>query len=288
MYKQCSIKQIIAVLLSLLLMVGLLPNGTATAQETDIVQEVNDSVIVESNDEELVVKTDIEFEENVPTNEATEEPVSEEIKEAEVALSINYETNEITLESVEMDTEGSKVVKEYKVDVETANDEEIVATFTDVNTNKEYNIDTKELQASVAFLIPVGVVIGEALLAHLISIGLATVIGGVAYIAISEFLKKKKTKNHYAAAIVGKKLFIGFGLSHKSAASRLKKGKDTWSTSKNNAKSVAKAGSPIKKIIGPEVDKKGAGKVYHYHPIKGYNKGKAIKIGSHAFYGAPR
>ncbi|TDL89552.1 hypothetical protein E2R55_09260 [Vibrio vulnificus] len=68
----------------------------------------------------------------------------------------------------------------------------------------------------------------------------------------------------------------------------MKSGADTWSTSKSNAQSVAKAASPISKVLGPEIDKSGKGKVYHYHPISGIKQGVSVRMGSHAFYGTPR
>ncbi|MFY0801920.1 SAR2788 family putative toxin [Peribacillus frigoritolerans] len=316
MMNKWTFKQVISVLLALVLVVGLLPHRIATAEgineksaaedinkgtgliqgQTDgevdqVIEEINDeeNVSVEYNDEEIVVETKVEFEEEVFEEVPNEATSVYDIENAQVALSVNHETNDIILKSIEKDVVGNEVEKEYKVDVETATEEEIVATFTDVATGQEFKVDSNELQASfVWFLVPVGVVIGEVLLAHLISAGLAIVISGVAYLAVAEFLKRPKTKSHYTAVRKSSGLFIGNGITHAKAASRLKSGADTWSTSKSNAQSVAKAASPISKALGPEIDKSGKGKLYHYHPISGYKQGVSVRMGSHAFYGSPR
>ncbi|MGP3610597.1 SAR2788 family putative toxin [Anoxybacteroides rupiense] len=120
---------------------------------------------------------------------------------ATVSLSLDKGTNEFTVTSIETDSQGNQVEKEYKVDVENATEDGIVATFTDMGTGEKYELNTNQLHASFAFLIPIGVIIGEALLEHLIAIGLATVIAGVTYTvasSVSETLRKKQY-DHYPA-----------------------------------------------------------------------------------------
>lgn len=203
-------------------------------------------------------------------------------------MTLNKENMEVILETDEISQETGKRGKEYKVNIENATAERVEATFTDTETNESYEVNSDEITASFVWFVPIGIAIGEALLAHLISIGLAVTISGVTYIAYSEFKKRKRTYSHYMAIRKDKGLFIGNGLKRSAAVSRLKKGGDTWSTSKNNAKSIAKDASPIKKIVGPEIDKKGKGKHYHYHPISGYKHGKGVRMKAHAFYGAAR
>ncbi|MEC3608533.1 SAR2788 family putative toxin [Bacillus glycinifermentans] len=203
-------------------------------------------------------------------------------------MTLDKENMEISLETDEISQDTGKKGKEYKVNIENATDEKIEATFIDTETNEKYEINSDEITASFVWFIPIGIAIGEALLAHLISIGLAVTISGVTYIAYSEFKKRKRTYSHYMAVRKSKGLFIGNGLKRSAAVARLKRGDDTWSTSKNNAKSIAKAASPIKKIVGPEIDKKGKGKHYHYHPISRYKHGKGVRMKAHAFYGAAR
>lgn len=93
----------------------------------------------------------------------------------------------------------------------------------------------KDHNGHFAFLIPIGVVIGGYLIEHLIVAGLALVISGVTYIAVSEFEKRPKSYNHYVAIRERGRLFIGNGLSRAKAVLRLRSGLDTWSTSKSNA-----------------------------------------------------
>lgn len=203
-------------------------------------------------------------------------------------MTLDKENMKLSLITDEISQKTGEKGKEYKVNIENATNEKIEATFTDTETNKKYEINSDEVTASFVWFIPIGIVIGEALLAHLISIGLAVTISGVTYVAYSEFKKRKRTYSHYMAVRKSKGLFIGNGLKRPAAIARLKRGDDTWSTSKNNAKSIAKAASPIKKIVGPEIDKKGKGKHYHYHSISRYKHGKGVRMKAHAFYGAAR
>lgn len=147
--------------------------------------------------------------------------------------------------SVETDSEGNQVEKEYKVDVQQATEHGIVATFTDMNTGEKYEINTNELHASFAFLIPIAVVVGEALLEHLIAMGLAFVIAGVTYTLASEIVPTLRNKNydHYAAYLKTKEgVYIGNPISLSEAISRLN-GKDfetnnVWSKTSGLAKKV--------------------------------------------------
>jgi hypothetical protein len=203
-------------------------------------------------------------------------------------LKFDKETKEISLKTNEKSKNTGKNETKYKVEVDTATEEKIEATFINVETGEEYDVNTDELQASFAFLIPIGIVIGEALIAHLIAIGLALVISGVTYIAYTEFIKKKRTYSHYMATRQSSGIFIGNGLSASKATSRLKSGGDTWSNSSYGAKGIAKNASPYLKTLGAEIDKYGSGKHYHYHPVVGYTTSGISIRGAHAFYGAPR
>lgn len=160
---------------------------------------------------------------------------------------MDKDTREFTVKSVETDSEGNQVEKEYKVDVQQATEHGIVATFTDMNTGEKYEINTNELHASFAFLIPIAVVVGEALLEHLIAMGLAFVIAGVTYTLASEIVPTLRNKNydHYAAYLKTKEgVYIGNPISLSEAISRLN-GKDfetnnVWSKTSGLAKKVAK------------------------------------------------
>ncbi|WP_222124336.1 SAR2788 family putative toxin, partial [Bacillus pumilus] len=103
------------------------------------------------------------------------------------------ENMKLSLITDEISQKTGEKGKEYKVNIENATNEKIEATFTDTATNKKYEINSDEVTPSFVWFIPIGIVIGEALLAHLISIGLAVTISGVTYVAYSEFRKRKRT-----------------------------------------------------------------------------------------------
>lgn len=142
-------------------------------------------------------------------------------------LKFDKETNDFSLSTNEKSRSG-KNNAEYKIDVETATSEKIEATFTDIETGEVYVINTDELQASFAFLLPIGVIIGEALLAHLVAAGLAFTIAGITYVVATEIINdlQKKKDNHYAAKLKKDVLYIGASLLLSQAATHLASGKD--------------------------------------------------------------
>lgn len=309
------LKQLLSLLTAAILIIsGLVPANNVFAESNDVVIEpisnLVDEVIVNSSGEAIVLETDISFDKEVyelsekklqtidksRTTTFQENLIAETlpVTDAKVTLTLEHETNEIKIKSIETDQTGREITNEYDVVIENATQESgIQAKFIDTITGEEYEIDSEEIEASVVwFAIPIGVAIGEALLAHLISIGLATVIAGVTYIAISEFLKRPKSYNHYKALIdkETKMLWVSDGISKASAVLRLKAGQSTWSTSQSNARIIAKEASPIGNSVGPEIDGGNrTGKLYHYHPVTGYYNGEAIRLaGAHAFYGNPQ
>ena len=157
-------------------------------------------------------------------------------------LKLDKETNELSLNTNEKSNKSGKNEREYKIDVETATSEKIEATFIDLETGEEYSVNTDELQASIAFLIPLGVVIGEALLAHLVAAGLAITIAGMTYVVATEVIEKlnKENHNHYAAKLKNDKLYIGNNISLKAAGEFLKDGGDVWSKTGDLAAKVAR------------------------------------------------
>jgi hypothetical protein len=55
-------------------------------------------------------------------------------------------------------------------------------------------VNSNEAHASMAFLVPIGVVIGEALLSHLIAASAAIVIAGVTYTVASKVASTLRKK----------------------------------------------------------------------------------------------
>ncbi|MDX8346333.1 SAR2788 family putative toxin [Rossellomorea sp. YZS02] len=227
----------------------------------------SDITLVENTEEEITVQTNAEKENAV------------------VSATLDKESNTFTINSTEENELGQMIEKSYNVIVNTATDEEFIATFIDQETGEQYEVNSNELNASLVWLIPLGVVLGEALIAHLISAGLAVVIAGVTYTAVkevSEKLKKKK-HDHYMAILTKGDLFIGNPLSEAQAVSRLKskdkKANNVWSVSYSKAALIARKAGGNKAPIGPERDKgKSSAEGYYFH-FHLYNRS-----GGHSFY----
>ncbi|MEK4198117.1 SAR2788 family putative toxin [Cytobacillus sp. FSL K6-0265] len=290
-----NFNKIIAIILVSTMIVSL-PLNVSNAQgvpKENFDEILSDELDYEINEEGLTVETELSLEESEYSQEnsfqldnSTQE---KDVEHVEVNLDLTLDEDEDSrLISIETDSDGNTVEKEYQVVIEEADEEKIIATFIDLSTGEEYTYNSTELSASFAPAIPIGIGIGKALLDSLFAAGLAVVIAGVTYVSYSEFSKKKKTKSHYMATRKSSGLFIGNGMSRTKAVSHLKSGKDTWSTSKSNAQSIAKSASPKGKAVGAEIDKNGKGKHYHYHPVKSVKQGKSVRMASHAFYGAPR
>lgn len=204
--------------------------------------------------------------------------------EYDVVATMNEDTKDVVLEVESTEKSQPEV---YQVDIHEADGDLLVATFTDKATGKKYEVDNTKAKSNFAFVIPIGIVIGEALVAHLLAASLAIVVAGVTYVAATEIaskLRKEKRYEHYAATLNKAKtgMYIGPSLTYKQAKSKLKKG-DVWSISKSLARKVAQGAGGNRIPIGPEIhnkDKNGkvkSGKYYyHYHT---YNR-----AGGHSFY----
>src|SRR5687767_5963163 len=89
-----------------------------------------------------------------------------------------------------------KEERNYKVVIDDVVDEAIDATFTDIETNEVYKIEKDKLHASFAFLVPIGVVIGEWLLSQLLAMALAITIGSISYTLVTEVAATKGTSTN--------------------------------------------------------------------------------------------
>jgi hypothetical protein len=183
------------------------------------------------------------------------------------------------ISSVEKDSEGNDLVKEYAVELKEASEDKIVAVFKDTETNEEFVVNSNEAHASMAFLAPIGVVIGEALLSHLIAASAAVVIAGVTYTVASKVASKLRNKSydHYAAVIRKGDVYIGNPISYSAAVARMKSGGDVWSKSYSLAAKVARGAGNGRTPVGPE--RHGNGKPGYYWHFHTYNRS-----GGHSFY----
>jgi hypothetical protein len=171
--------------------------------------------------------------------------------------------------------------RQYEADILHALNGRLRATLHDVQTDRLIPLDSAQFKASF-LVIPVIVMIGELLLAHLIALSLAVVITGITYIALSrvaESLRKQKPE-HYAAYLDTKRgVFIGEPLSRTAAALRLRSTahgvNNTWSKSIGLARDVAFLVHG-KTPVGPEIHGPMPLYQYHFHPFN--------RSGGHAFY----
>lgn len=208
-----------------------------------------------------------------------------EQENVEAILTMDKENQELTLATNEESKKTTKKERNYKVIINDIKNDSVVATFIDTETNEVYHIDQTKKEPSFAFLVPIGVVIGEWLLAQLIAAATAVTIGGIVYTVateVAETLKKEKY-NHYAAKIMQGKIWLGPALSLDQAVSRFIGfdiyNRDVWSTKFNYAWQVAYEAGGKKTPVGPETsngsDDEG---IYwpHYHTWN--------RVGGHSFY----
>lgn len=123
------------------------------------------------------------------SNNITE--IQDDVDKATVTAELDKDTNKVTLTSKETEHGGNTLTKKYAVEIEDAYGDKIKAVFIDLDTDKKYYFDNNVAEASFAFLIPIGVEIGEVLLSHLLAASLAVTISGATYIAYSEFIKRE-------------------------------------------------------------------------------------------------
>lgn len=263
-----SIKKIISVLLVVTLMFSSISSINVVFAEENS-PSVDNAVIeiVENSDDEITLQATIE-EEN-----------------AVVQTTFDKESNEFLIISNEPNENGEMIEKTYRAIVEHATEDEIVATFIDTTTGETFNVNSNEFQASLAWFVPLGVVLGEALLAHLVASGTAFVLAGVTYTAVKEVSDKlkKKEHNHYMAKITKGDLFIGNPLTKSQAIDRLqsndKKNNNVWSKNYDLAAKIAYGAGNNKTPVGPEIDKgktSAEGYYFHFHIHN--------RSGGHSFY----
>ncbi|WP_375090035.1 SAR2788 family putative toxin [Peribacillus sp. RS7] len=193
----------------------------------------------------------------------------------------------IKLYTEEINELGELEKKEYQVplnelEYSTFDNEIVDVTIIDTNSGEEFNYNSEEGNASLAFLIPLGIAMSPAVLTALFHTGAMIIVGGSAFVIATQ-AKKDKKYIHFQATVKSGGVYIGKGLSKSAAISRMKSKKDTWSVSSNQAQGVAQGANTLGKPFA-EVDKKDnkprKGYYWHWHPYK-------KTPNAHAFYGGP-
>lgn len=277
-------KNIFIFLLCFVLMFTLLPNNSTKAEESFTDSGIQEKIIAEElkenlSNENISVDTLDFSSENIQLEASVQNMKGRDVK---VILNVVAGSEYLDLITYELNNSGEKIKKEYKVKVEQFEEDEFKATFEDSETGEVFKYDSEEGVASIAFLIPIGIVMSPALLTALFHTGAMIIVGGAAYVVATQ-AKKSDKYSHFSSVVKGGSVYIGKGLSKSKAISRIKKGKDTWSVSKSQAKKVAAGantnGSPINEVDQYNGKPK-KGYYYHWHPYKRTPK-------AHAFYGNP-
>lgn len=176
----------------------------------------------------------------------------------------------------------------YKVILNQVTNSKIDASFIDIETDEEISTvhtSTGEITPQVAFLVPLGVVVGEALIAALLASAIAVTIGGIVWTTVGSVKEKIRNEqyNHYMAKIMQGNVYIGNAISLTQASSRLAgispADNNVWSKNSALAEQVALLAGGGKKPIGPELQVEQVPNVFYYVHYHTWNR-----AGGHSFF----
>lgn len=276
-----TLKKIFAIVLSVALVFGF-SKLSVFADEQQVETFSSNYKVLENNDETLSITTKFA---NTPNTLFKTSRADETVGK----MTLDKNTHEITFTTNETSTITGKNEKIYNVvinELTGENGDLINATFTDTETNQTFQIEQDKTTASVPVLVPIGVIIGEWLLAQLLAAGTAVVIGGVTYAiwdSVVSKLRSEKKFNHYQAKIISGQVGIGPGISLGVATVRLASpdiyNNNVWSIDASNAFLVALEAGGGTILAGPELNVDQAlGFVYHAH----YHT--STRYGGHSFF----
>lgn len=205
------------------------------------------------------------------------------VDDTRINIEWNRMTNEISL-------------TEHQLSTNTYN---LASEVTELNFNVEFDSDMNpiyDLPYSEFKAIPLIVIVGEAMMGVLINLAVTIKVSGILYtmaVEIVETLRKKEYK-HYRAMLriedgkfaKRRVLYIGDAFEDLVEAHLyFTGGGDVWSTTRENAESVARFGGAR---VVEEIDRynqfeiqNGNEYYWHFHRITGLN----TRVGGHSFYG---
>lgn len=200
-------------------------------------------------------------------------------------LTINKNLGKMTLITNEKSEVSTANLRTYDVVINEVNSlGDINATFTDLETNESYSIEQDKLQAS--FAIPIGIVIGETLLAWLVGVGATLIIATETWVTVNEIRETLRQKNMNTTKPKSwGKLYVGHSIDLAGAAHRLvnpmytKSMANVWSVNSAAAARVARVAGGGATPVGPELNvNQVPGFFYyaHYHT--------ASRMGGHSFF----
>ena len=87
-------------------------------------------------------------------------------------------------------------------------------------------------------------------------------------------VKKKSKSQYWTATVKANYVDIGRAISYNTAVKEVSKGRNVFTTTRANAKAVAKAAYSNKKPVGPEIDKGKENVIGYYYHFHVYNRNK--------------
>jgi hypothetical protein len=171
----------------------------------------------------------------------------------------------------------------HRIDINELNEDKTDFTVTDTATGESERYTGTEGAFSAIPLV-LGIPIAVSFLEALFFATAVVTVAGVTYVAATEAIEAIRDRGseyqHFRALRQPGGLFIGDGMTYGAAIGWGRMSKDTWSRSQRGAQAIA-FGIKNFRPVGPEIDKGGSGKYWHYHPA---NRTPNM----HAFYGGPR
>lgn len=207
-------KKIISLFLSIIMIVNITIPTNAQGQQINI-----DGNIVK------VIRNNNKFAELEVTKDGTT-----------VNLTLDKETYETKLIASERKFLFFKDNKEFDVEIGTLDENSIDAIIKD--NNHEYKISS-ENKLKASFVIPLIMILGEAILKALLGLGLLLVAGGITYAIATakEIVEELSNQNsrYYFAKLVNRQVHIGPACNKLEAAAFINAGGDIMSTSHMDA-----------------------------------------------------
>lgn len=286
-----SVKRFLGVLLTFifLFMIAVQPSGIKA--EGAVLPNIE---ILENNDQVIKLKTTIDgvvgiLTQDQDTLEITLDTIDTNISVSSLALSnekgFNIASNEIKRYELTLNDSPGK-----------SSEDNYSTTYQDVNTGEEFTVNSDSYENSgspgtvtpfLVWLLPIGAIIGEILISHLLAMATAVIIGSITWAvaeAVTTKLREEK-HDHYAARIMQQQVWIGPSISLAVAKARLisfngdadAPGSDVFSRTLSLAVKVAKEAGGGKEPVGPEIHGPlGGGFLYHYHTWN--------RVGGHSFF----
>lgn len=223
-----SVKRFLGVILTfaLLFMITVQPSGVKA--EGAALPNIE---ILENNDQVIKLKTTIDgvvgiLTQDQDTLEMTLDTIDTNISVSSLALS---NENGFSIASNEI----NRYVLTLNDSLGKSSEDNYSTTYKVINTGEEFTVDSDSYENSgspgttvtpfLIWLLPIGAIIGEILIYHLLAMATAVIIGSITWVvaeAVTTKLREEK-HDHYAARIMQQQVWIGPSISLAVAKARL-------------------------------------------------------------------